>query len=247
MKTLSPADARLLTRFLASPDRPDDTLQYWALHGFLFSVVCSPVSVRPAEWLPMVFGGETAHFDSERQEQKIHDLIARLYSIINAAFVDEVDELPDGCEFLPAPLANFDDDAPVALWSQGFERGHQWLGPHWEAAIAPGSLDDAAGAAATLTFFASREETDAMLAEGDKEVDTDELTEICRSVQQLFEHALGNYADVKRTQDARIEADHPAGKRRPHGALDLIEPAADDPCPCGSGQKYQRCCGAKLH
>ncbi len=40
-------------------------------------------------------------------------------------------------------------------------------------------------------------------------------------------------------QDKQDQLDEAATKGRPRGP----KPKADDPCPCGSGKKYGRCCG----
>lgn len=251
MKTLDALDARLLARFLSNTDRPEGTLSYAGLQGFLFAVVCSPVAVRPPDWLPVIFDGDSAHFESKGQEDKVLDSIARLYSILNASFIDEIDELPDCCAFLTEPLANFDPDSSVAQWSQGFERGHRWLGGHWETVLEGDSLDDAAGAAAALTFFASRDDTEAMLSDDGLPVNAHELTGICQSVQRMFPNALCNYADIAREYEARqvdqTDEDFASASATDRVMHDMLSVDGDDPCPCGSGRKYQRCCGSNLH
>ena len=80
-----------------------------------------------------------------------------LYNTINAAVLDPPTLLPKDCPLRDAVLANFEDDAPMAQWSRGFLRGHQWLEALWEETV-PQELDDELGSILmTLSFFSSRE------------------------------------------------------------------------------------------
>ncbi|MFK7965596.1 MAG: UPF0149 family protein [Burkholderiaceae bacterium] len=254
MQKLTPADLSTLTRFLTGVDRPDGTLSYPALEGFLFAVVCSPADVRPADWLPLVFAGDSAHYANQKQSDQIIDLIVRLYSSLLDAFMDEVDELPDDCAILAPAMANFDDEAPLAQWARGFELGHEWLGPHWEAAIPAESFDEAVGAAATLGFFASSEQANAMLQDPDEAPDRDELAHVASAVIAMLPDALNRYAGVRRRiedeaedQDRQSEAFSAAQigaiQSDRSGGLDVAD---EQPCPCGSGKSYRRCCGSRL-
>jgi len=247
MQTLDPADQKILTRFLAGVDRPDGTLSYPALEGFLFAVVCSPADVRPADWLPLIFAGESARYSNQKQSDQIVDLIVRLYSILLESFMDEVDELPDDCLFEEPPLANFDDDAPLAQWSRGFELGHEWLGAHWEAAVPAEIFDEAVGAAATLGFFASLEQANDMLHDSDEVADRDELAHVAGAVLAMIPDALNRYAGIRRLVHG--QAQPVIGESS--GTIDTgrdtgLTVADEQACPCGSGRTYKRCCGSRL-
>jgi hypothetical protein len=50
-----------------------------------------------------------------------------LYNSINEAVVEDRAALPADCVFRTPTLANLEDRAPVAEWSRGILRGHQWL------------------------------------------------------------------------------------------------------------------------
>lgn len=51
---MNKADWRLLAEFLEHPARPDGTLWFHELQGFLFAVASSPETIAPSEWLPMI-------------------------------------------------------------------------------------------------------------------------------------------------------------------------------------------------
>jgi len=247
MQTLDPADQKTLTRFLAGADRPDGTLSYQALEGFLFAVVCSPAQVRPADWLPLVFAGESARYASQKQSDQIVDLIVRLYSILLESFVDEIDELPDDCSFEQPALANFDDEAPLAQWSRGFELGHEWLGSHWEAAVPAEVFDEAVSAAATLGFFASAEQANEMLHDSDELADREELAHVAGAVLAMIPDALNLYASIRRQAEGEVQpslVELPGSGDSGHGSGLVV--SDDQACPCGSGRIYRRCCGSRL-
>jgi hypothetical protein len=74
------------------------------------------------------------------------------------------------------------------------------------------------------------------------------------AVPDLVAAFLADLEDVGRLSDgrgiaARVRAATPAFRARAAGKTpDLTRPAAkigrNDPCPCGSGKKYKKCCGA---
>jgi uncharacterized protein len=51
-----------LTQFLTSPQRPEGTLNYQEVRGFLFAIACAPELIKPSEWLPMIFNEQDAQF-----------------------------------------------------------------------------------------------------------------------------------------------------------------------------------------
>lgn len=226
-----------LQAFLEHPRRPPDTLKYHELQGFLFAVACAPELVKPSEWMPVVFGEHEAEYESLEEAQAIVGELMALYNLVNAAVFESRAALPTDCQFRPEALANLDDEAPVAQWSRGLLRGHQWLEESWEGYV-PDALDDELGAMLmTLSFFASRELAEAFCAATKLD-----LAEMATKSRGAFGHALAEYAHLGRSIHQVIperEADEPAPEPKKVGR--------NEPCPCGSGRKHKRCCGAAHH
>ncbi len=70
----------------------------------------------------------------------------------------------------------------------------------------------------------------------------------CRSYKMFFEHA---HADLQRLAEewkAERQRESEAQQRRlqdlPTTASTTVKVGRNDPCPCGSGKKYKKCCGA---
>lgn len=221
-----------LEAFLADPRRPAGTLTFHELQGFLFAVASAPELVAPSEWMPQIFGDQGAPYETLEEAQNVIVELMGLYNVINATVTADLVALPSDCAFRPDALANLDDDAPVAQWSRGFLGGHQWLEESWDPFI-PEELDDEyGGLLMTLSFFASRDLAEAYCAEARGP----SLQETAEAIVGVFEAAMGEYAHLgRRVLDASTEAS-PIVRQEKIGR--------NLPCPCGSGRKYKKCCGA---
>ncbi|HVA54429.1 MAG TPA: UPF0149 family protein [Gammaproteobacteria bacterium] len=73
-----------LSEFLDAPERPECTLHYCELAGFLFAVVCSPEMLQTSEWLPLVFNNQEGNFASLDEAQEILPVMLALYNQINS-------------------------------------------------------------------------------------------------------------------------------------------------------------------
>lgn len=229
--------ASALASFLEQPDRPPGTLRYHELQGFLFAVASAPELVRPSEWMPIVFGGKEAGFQSLDEAQTILPELMTLYNAVNASVAAERATLPPDCRFRRKALANLNEDAPISLWSRGFLRGHQWLEEDWDPYVPDDFDHDFAALLLTLSFFASKTLAAAYLTElGHVDLDA-----MATRIRRAFPDALAEYARLGRSiHKTLIEHGAAAGPRtRPRVGR-------NDPWPCGSGRKYKKCCGATV-
>ncbi len=158
-----------------------------------------------------------------------------LYNTVNAVVAEGRATLPTDCQFRTDLLADLEAEAPIAQWSRGFLRGHQWLEESWDPYV-PEELDDEfAAVLMTLSFFASKDLAEAYCAEAGGR----ELTETAKTMCRIFPDAVAEYAHLGRSihQVLLTESTEP---RRASGR----KIGRNEPCPCGSGRKYKRCCGA---
>lgn len=222
-----------LKAFLADPARPKGTLSYHELQGFLFALACSPDLVRPSEWMPEIFAGAEAEYADMDEANVVLGALMALYNEINAGVFAGEPSLPADCPFRRSILANFDDDAPISQWARGFIQGHQWLEESWDIEL-PDEMDYDFGAVMmALTFFASRRLAEDYLAGSSKS----DLPAFAQSLKRIFSGAMESYALLGRTiADARRAVETERARRPTAGR--------NEPCPCGSGRKYKKCCGA---
>ena len=236
---LPASDPGALRAFLEHPSRPAGTLTYHELQGFLFTVVSAPELVRPSEWLPIIFAGEEAGFTSPDETQEILGQIMALYNTINAAVLDPPTFLPADCPLRDDVLANF--DAPIAGWARGFLHGHQWLEELWEETL-PEELQEELDATLTaLSFFSSREMAESFHAEAARGEQS--LEAMADAIHRVLPTAVAQYAYMGRSIDTVLaEPDADIQEPRHHAKI-----ARNEPCPCGSGKKYKKCCGMTVH
>ena len=236
---LPTSDPGALRTFLEHPSRPAGTLTYHELEGFLFTVVSAPELIPLSDWLPIVFGEQEIDYASPEEAQEIIGQIMALYNTTNAAVRDPPTRLPADCPLQDDVLANLEDEAPMAQWSRGFVRGHQWLGELWEDW--PEELADELGAILmALGFFSSREMAERVHAEVTTGKQSFKAT--ADAMHRVVPSAVAQYAHMGRsitTVLAERDTDAPAT----HG----VKVGRNDPCPCGSGKKYKKCCVVTVH
>ena len=229
-----------LRAFLEHPSRPAGTLRYHELQGFLFTVVSAPELVPPADWLPIIFGEKEADFATPDETQALLGQIMALYNTTNAAVLDPPALLPGDCPLWDDVLANFEDDAPMAQWSRGFLLGHEWLEELWED-LPEGLVEELDAILMALGFFSSRE-----MAKGfHDEATTGERSfeAMADAIHRLLPRAVAQYAHIGRSI-AMVVAERDTSASEPRHSVKI---GRNDPCPCGSGKKYKRCCGVTVH
>ncbi len=229
----------VLKSFLEHPARPEGTLRYHELQGFLFAVASSPEMIKPSEWLPIIFNEKEAMYASVEEANVVLGELMVLYNSINASAMSDRPTLPADCTLRPTVMRNFDDDAPIALWSRGFTEGHDWLEDVWEPHILQEWDREFGAILIALTFFSSRNLANAYLKESGRR----NLNKMAAEVVEILPEAVAEYAHLGRSIDQALrerEASKPTPVRR-------VKIGRNDPCPCGSGRKYKLCCGAVTH
>jgi len=229
------AAPNVLADFLEQPERPPGMLHYHEVQGFLFAVATAPELVRPSEWMPIVFGGEEAEYADLEEARTILAALMALYNDVNASVRSARPALPLDCRFRKDASANLADDAPVSRWSRGFMRGYQWLRDDWDECVPDEHERDFVAMIMALSFFGS----EALAASFLKEIGQDDLHSGAVRFRRVFPDALAEFARIARLiQDVLLKHGVPAAPP-PKPKV-----GRNDPCPCGSGRKYKKCCGA---
>ncbi len=227
---------RELAEFLAADERPEGTMIYPELAGFVFSLCCSPESIPEEEWLPLIFNDELPAYDNKDQQASIEAAMRAMYSEIEQQVASEQISLPAYCEVLEPLVDNFGGEAPIAYWARGFLDGHEWLCDIWEACLDDESDDELGAVLMILFFFADKE-----LAENFAEQASAEgisFEQLMESVADNFSQAMSTYAMIGRGIKGRLEATPGTPIVREEQKV-----GRNDDCPCGSGKKFKKCCG----
>lgn len=244
------------------------------LAGFFFALGAAPQLVPPSEWMELVFGAEGPDADSI---DELNAAIEPLFELYNEAMglAREPDHagLPPWLAIRPEPVENVGGDAPLARWSRGFRYGHLWLEELWDVPLPEEVEQEYASALVCLSLFGLDEAIPEMLEElGSSE---SRLPEVARRMIDVLPDAMATYSMLGRTlEEVLSELDDPeepdpdwspdgirastlaasedsrrpaAGEPRPGDPPRKGPIRRNDPCPCGSGRKFKRCCGRLVH
>jgi yecA family protein len=230
------ADA--LERVLGRPGRSWGPKSKRELEGFLFAVACAPDVVRPSDWIAaLIEDGEP--FEDEAHARAALDALITLYGIIQEGVNEPSFEEPESL-FRDDLMANLQEDAEVGEWCRGFVIGHSWLEDLWDVSGELEALveEELGPLMFALSFFASRslaERYQQELSGGGKS-----LEQMAETVRECWGGALVDYATLGRSL-LKAQMNATSGRLRPARAEP--RPGRNDPCLCGSGRKYKRCCG----
>jgi uncharacterized protein len=217
-----------LEALLTSDAVPEDCMNLEMLDGYLAAVVTSPIVIPQEDWLPGVW---TAHadgaaFGSGSAMQQAIRLVLSYYNELATSI-----GTPDGWE--PFCYAASDNDA-IEIgeeWMEGFAQGLELWPGDWRARV---PLADADAVCALL---------DALVAPWENSgADTADETTRLRWIEDARD-TLGEV--VARWQAVGLPRPQPVPVEASGGPRTASESGRNDPCPCGSGKKYKKCCGAE--
>lgn len=215
-------DFAALDDFLMSDRAPEECMQLSDLDGFLTGIAVSPDMLLPSEWLPVIWGGGEPEFDSAEEAKVVLDTIFRRYN----AIIQALEQQPDS--YQPILWGTPDGRRIAEDWIDGFLAAVSLRQSSWDAIWLPENLPVIAPIAA---FCHDR---DGRPCAGDDAGSVAEIQE--KMLDLLPESVVAIHRFWKRRRAGPPQPSRPA---RP-----AAKAGRNDPCPCGSGKKYKRCCGA---
>ncbi len=226
-RDLDDADLVELERFLASPALAETSMDLYGVDGFFAAVLSGPCTFLPSQWAPWIWDSECGErapeFEDLGQARRILGLLMRHYNSVARALIDAEEPF--------VPIYPEGDADAATSWCAGYLTGvaldaEGWeelvvAEPRWFGPILGLGADDGEGA----------EPDPRQLARWSRQVG--------RSVAKIHAHWLAK----RRARPLGVSLDHLSAGL---GSPPARSPRAgrNDPCPCGSGRKYKRCCGA---
>jgi uncharacterized protein len=217
-----------LPRYLKQLDKlllnlPTEAMLLSELDGYLTGIVVCPELIMPSEWLPGVWGEEDDEpvFENSRQAEKLMQLVMEHYNSIARGL--------NGSSGDFAPVFDVDthhDEVLWELWIDGFDQAMR-LRPEAWARLLVGDEETRAALAGLVSL--------AEISRDESKLSEEDVTELTRTAHDLIP------GWVETLNAARL-AEHMAD-RRPLPTPAFGKVGRNDPCPCGSGKKYKKCCG----
>lgn len=225
-------DAQLdrLSELLDSRAVPFKGFNLEALDGFLSALAVSPDTVPPEEWQPVVWGGKPPRWEAG-EAAEVDALLSAHWRMVEQRVRHGAD-VPDHLAplmWLPEdPSEHADDALDVGRdWAYGFFNGIELRETAWDAWLDEHDWID------EIFTFIDRLASGEILGE-DPEAEPTPLG---------YEERLGIIIEIPAMladlHNYRIEALTPRTQLKREA-----KPDRNDPCPCGSGKKYKKCCGA---
>ena len=187
------------------------------LDGYFTAIISGPQMIMPSQWLPAMWGDFEPDWDAKTYEKVIALLMRHMSSIAEHL-------MHESQSFEPLFFANKREGETLTIvdeWCYGYMMGVELCKDQWQLE----SLDMTI-LLTPVRMFGTQEgwEKLAML----NETETENIRKaITPNIQQIYAYWLARRVnDVEKTpfinETARV--------------------GRNDPCPCGSGKKYKKCC-----
>jgi uncharacterized protein len=230
---LTPEELDALERYLLDLDT-EEGMTLDMLDGFLHAVAIGPVTVMPSRWLPKVWGQHEGAMmppaDSLDEMNHWLGLVMRHFNSIVWGFEQRPPLVaPCWATVRYSDSEEFDD---AEMWAHGFTEGVKLSLAAWQTL-----LDDSDGQRWYRPL--------GLLGEDDFSADQDALT---RTPKQRAALAAEIEASLTRIHAFWLPLRQALGERQQAQRMST-KVGRNEACPCGSGKKFKKCCGApsELH
>jgi uncharacterized protein len=205
-----------IDEYLEQYGNDDSILNVSELDGFLVALLAAPEMIMPSEWIPAIWGGadSTPEWPDVDHANKFISAVMVFYNQVAQSLNDDSFQ----ALFFEKEIDGKSFDV-VDEWCGGFLRG---MGMWPTLSAANGVVVE--GALEVIRLFATEQGMDKIETMEPEEVELMQY-EVERSVLELYHHFRRQIGDDKEVQV-------------------LAEPktSRNDPCPCGSGKKFKKCC-----
>ena len=220
-------DLEALETFLTSDRSPPDGMMLSELDGFLTGIAIGPKLIRPSEWLPLIWGGAAPEFAGLDEANAIlGSLMARYNEILRAIADDAL-----------APIFWADRNGTVIAmdWAEGFLQAIMLRPDAWEPLFK--SRQDGKLLFPILSLC-SDNNGDLLLGLPPEAEDR-----IVAEAPELIPVCVVRIATYWRHRGPRQVSMSLKAGPRPELSSATTKVGRNDPCPCGSGKSFKRCCG----
>ena len=196
----------------------DSILDVSQLDGFFAALACAPITIMPSTWMAAIWGGEqlAPEWESEQEFTEFSRSIMLHYNGVMSDFQGQMYAplFLDGDSAESSKLLNVDE------WCEGFLKGLKLWGE-----MKPQDMKQLEICLYPIRHFCTGEGFEAQASMSNAEI-YQLQSSIQLKVEALHKHF---YKPVKGANTTFIHATPKVGR--------------NEPCHCGSGKKYKKCCG----
>jgi uncharacterized protein len=232
MAPLSDDELEELDQFLLYGVDNEEAMMLDTLDGYLHAIAIGPRTIMPRQWLPKVWGKDSAMMppmDSIDQLNRIMGLVMRHYNSIVHGFEHKPPLVAPYWDTYEYDIGEFEE---ADGWAYGFTEGVALNRAAWKPLF-----DSPQGQQWYRPI--------GLLGEIAFSADQDDLTKTPEQREQLTQQIKDSLVNIHAFWLPLREAIHEwetAQRLR-------TKVGRNEPCPCGSGKKFKKCCGSapELH
>jgi len=214
------ADLDLLEEFLMSDRAPEDCMQLSDLDGFLVGIAVGPDLIGPSEFLPVVWGDGEPDFSGVDEARAVLGAIMCRYNDILRCLSDRSQD------YAPIILQGPNGEIVASDWAIGFMDAVRLRKQSWDSLFR-----DQHGSMALLPILLLASSEDMVPPEIAAAVKEKDFLKDAHDYIPACVIAIDDFWRKRR-------------RRTPLVPRHAEKTGRNDPCPCGSGRKYKKCCGA---
>jgi uncharacterized protein len=199
--------------------------------GALAGLLLAPEPIPPEEWLPRLRAGPEVQFDDPADGARLARLLQDRQSEIAAELLE------GGGVFAPVYESNEEGQEIWQLWLLGLGGALTLYPDHWEGMITSEDEDVGAAALGLVSLLATLPGFQGLLSEEDDE-NLSELGDLIADAPDLLPYFVETLYRRQRDLPRMVMTDD-----LPPLPAVSTKVGRNDPCPCGSGRKYKKCCG----
>jgi len=221
--------------------------------GFITSVASAPELIMMSEWMPLLWRDEkhAMQFSSQKQASEFNQCVMGWWNYCNDTFQNEE-------QFTLPPSLHFSEQAGVSTalkqFSNGYLDGYDWVVELWDSVIDDDDDDEGEDSELsrligllTMLFLQCSIHPEKLT---DGEADDEEIPDMIEKITQESDlrdfigyavvqigsmgHQIAKSQLLETSPDAIFPSEPIQNENRHVGR--------NEPCPCGSGKKYKKCC-----
>jgi uncharacterized protein len=214
--------------FLISPAAPRSAMSLLELDGYLTGVIVAPGLIAPGRWMAGLWIDEEPVFDDPAQAQLVLSAVGVMFNALSAKIDHSLRRLEADrvCDYHPAfqPTDGKPPHDAVKTWVGGFWKAMSLTPADWHALAADERTQ------VIITPFVG-------FIDANKDAGFEPAADIDDRLDEAAAEIPRAILLLRKIAQIRASRPKPVRQTSPH------KTGRNDPCPCGSGKKFKRCCG----